>query len=445
MELPFLTADLPPIRLAYKSRWEDFVVEEVPAYDPEGAGDHTFVLIEKHGLATPRAVGDLAGALGVRPRDVGVAGMKDARSIARQWLSVEHVDPERVLALVIPRIRVLRAERHPRKLRRGHHAGNRFVLKLRDPRLRHDVGAGTRDADADAATVPAPGAGRIHECLADVQTVLDVLARRGVPNYYGSQRFGTRGDTWAVGRALARGDMEDAAALIAGRPTEHDTGDVRRARQLYDAGRYADAARAWPRGFRQCVAVCRAMDRHGDAARAVLDTGKRMLRLYASAYQSWLFNRVVARRIHGIDGLLHGDLAWKHDNEALFLVEDPAAEQPRAEAFEISPTGPLVGRRMRKPEGEAGALEREVLDEAGLDPAELDTPAMRPLGGSRRPLRFRLSEVRLEAGRDDLGPHLVLRFALPPGAYATEVLREIGKGELVEGSGAPPPPDDDRA
>ncbi len=131
--------------------------------------------------------------------------------------------------------------------------------------------------------------------------------------------------------------------------------------------------------------------------------------------------------------LLAGDLAWKHDTEALFLVEDPAAEQPRADAFEISPTGPLVGKRMKEPEGDVVALETRVLEAAGLRPSALESRAMRPLTGRRRPLRFALSEVGVESGVDDRGEYLELRFALPPGCYATAVLRELGKGGITEG------------
>lgn len=421
MDWPHLTTT-PPIPVAYKRRWEDFLVEEVPAYAPSGEGDHTLFEIEKHGLATPRALGDIARALDVRPTDMGVAGLKDARAVTRQWLSVEHVPPERVLAVDLPRIRVLRAHRHRRKLRRGHLTANRFTIRLRPP---EEVGAPTA-AEGTAAAVDWSAS-----TLPVIRSVFDVLERSGVPNYYGEQRFGSRGDTWAVGRALARGDAAEAVALIAGRPVDCDTGDVLRARELFDAGDYEGAAAAWPSGFRQCVRLCRAMARRHDPARALPAVGKRMLRFYAGAYQSWLFNHVLARRIHGIDCLMAGDLAWKHDSEALFPVHAPSVEQPRADRFEISPTGPLVGRRMREPEGDAAVLEREVLDDVGLDRTELESPAMRPLGGSRRPLRFPLSELAVESGLDDEGAFLELRFALPPGAYATEVLREIGKGALT--------------
>ncbi|MGK7312270.1 MAG: tRNA pseudouridine(13) synthase TruD [Candidatus Longimicrobiales bacterium M2_2A_002] len=429
--LPYLTADRPGLTAVFKARWEDFEVTEIPAIEPDGAGDHLWLEVEKRGLATPRAVSDLARALGVKPSSVGYAGMKDARAIARQWMSVEHVDAGRALALEIPRIRVLRAVRHPRKLRRGWHRGNRFVIRLRP--------AGGNVADGVGSD------GRVET----VRDVLAVLRDRGVPNYYGRQRFGTRGDTWRVGRALAREQWDEAAALIAGRPLRPgdpgvdraagvvpDTGDILRARELFDAGRYAEAAGAWPRGFGQCARLAEAMERtEGDAARAIPVVGKRMLRLYASAYQSWLFNAVLAERIQegAMARLLPGDLAWKHDTEALFPVGDPAAEQPRADAFEISPTGPLVGKRMKEPEGDVARLEARVLEAAGLRPSALESRAMRPLTGRRRPLRFALREVGVECGADDRGEYLELRFALPPGCYATAVLRELGKGGIIEG------------
>jgi tRNA pseudouridine13 synthase len=445
VDWPYLT-DTPPVPIAYKRRWEDFVVEEIPAYAPSGEGDHILFEIEKRGLATPRALGDIARALAVRPGDIGAAGMKDARAVTRQWLSIEHVPLERVLALEIPRIRVLQAAPHGRKLRRGHLAGNRFTIRLRPPAA--TPGHGPADPSApNAPTAPTgrpPRAARrtgsdawSDAVLSVIRTVLAVLQQRGVPNYYGEQRFGSRGDTGAVGRALARGDAAEAVALIAGRPADCDTGDVRRARELFDARRYDDAAAAWPSGFRQCERLCRALARRGDPARALPAVGKRMLRFYAGAYQSWLFNHVLARRIDGIDRLLPGDLAWKHDSEALFAVDDPDVEQVRADRFEVSPTGPLVGRRMRAPQGVAADLERRVLADVGLDRAELESPAMRPLGGSRRPLRFRLQELAVGSGDDD-GAFVELRFALPPGAYATEVLREIAKDALkVSRSAAP--------
>lgn len=392
-------------------RYEDFRVDEVPAYEPSGDGDHIFFRIEKSGLSTFQAVRDIARHLGVDARAIGSAGLKDARAVTTQTLSVEHVDPERILALEIPRIRVLEATRSRRKLRTGHLAGNRFRIVLRPP-----------PGDAEG------GAARLER----TRTVLDVLTRRGVPNYFGPQRFGIRGDTGEIGRAVLEERWHDAAALIAGRPDPADPEDLLRARTLFEEGRFAEAAAAWPRAFSEASRVCREMERTGrDARRAVLSVGRRMVGFYVSAWQSWLFNKVLAARVDALDRLLPGDLAMKHEGGGVFLVEDAAAEQPRADAFEISPTGPLFGSRMGEPQGEPRALEERVLADSGMDPERLRGRGRSAPSGSRRALRIPLGGAEAEVDKDELGEHLVLRFTLPAGAYATSVLEELSKERLV--------------
>lgn len=404
IDLPYLTADVPPVPGVLKRFYEDFRVDEVPLYEPAGHGDHVFFRIEKLGLSTHRAVGNIARALGVRPGDVGVAGLKDARAVTTQWLSVEHVAPERVLALELPRIRVLEAARHPRKLRIGHLRANRFTIRLRNTDLAR---------------------------LRDVRGVLDTLSRRGVPNYFGEQRFGTRGDTGRIGRALILGDHATAIALIAGAPDETDTDDARRARELFEAGRYGEAAATYPRGYDAAVRVARAMSRYdGDVHRAIRALDRRSRRFYVHAFQSELFNRVLAQRIDTLDRVLDGDLAMKHDTGGIFLVEDTAAEQPRVDRFEISPTGPLFGQKMKSPTGAPAAVERQILDAEGIDVDAFPATGPDRVPGSRRALRFPVEDATVEPGNDEAGAFLEFRFTLPPGSYATTLLREICKDRL---------------
>ena len=163
----FLTADLPGTGGIMKETPEDFLVAEIPLYLPCGEGEHTFAEIEKRGITTFEALRRVAKALDVAERDLGYAGMKDARGVTRQTFSIPRVAPERVLALELPGIRVLSAVLHKNKLKLGHLRGNRFSLRLREV---------ATDAEAKASAV------------------LAVLARRGVPNYFGEQRFGRRGD-----------------------------------------------------------------------------------------------------------------------------------------------------------------------------------------------------------------------------------------------------------
>src|SRR5687768_12862031 len=133
VNLPFLTADAPGIGGVLRTSDADFVVDEVPAYLPSGVGEHVFARIEKRGLTTPQAVAAIARALGVRDRDVGVAGMKDRHAVTTQWISLPPpVTPEAALAFEHDAIRVLEAARHPHKLRTGHLRSNAFRLRIRD-------------------------------------------------------------------------------------------------------------------------------------------------------------------------------------------------------------------------------------------------------------------------------------------------------------------------
>jgi len=397
---PYLTAEVAPIagRLMPES---DFRVEEVPAYEASAEGTHVHFSIEKTGMTTREAVRVVAHKLGVAERSVGFAGQKDSHAVTVQTLSVEHVEPERVLAIRTPHLSVLDAKLHGNKLKLGHLHGNRFVCRLRgvDPARRGDV-----------------------------EGVLALLQRRGLPNYFGMQRFGHRGDTWIVGRALLHDEPAQALHQIAGAPDDSDTPAVRAARELYDAGRYDEAARAFPGSMRESARAARAMARaQGKARRAIRSLDKNFLRFCVSAYQSWLFNCVVAERIETLDVLHTGDLAWRHAGGAVFRVEDAALEAPRATSLEISPSGPLFGRRMTEPTGQSAEMEERILIEAQETRARFEQASpWRPSGG-RRPLRVPLQELELRDAEDELGGHLELRFRLPPGAYATGVLREILK------------------
>ncbi|MCA9243216.1 MAG: tRNA pseudouridine(13) synthase TruD [Phycisphaerales bacterium] len=387
-----------------KADYTDFIVEEIPLYPASGSGTHTYFLLEKTGLSTMNALGDIARALNVKRRDIGYAGLKDARAVTRQWMSVEHMNPRDVQKLDIPRMRVLKVEKHSNKLKLGHLSGNRFTIRVRD-------------------THP--------ERLAQLQDALRKLAQLGVPNYFGQQRFGGRGDTWAVGRAIAVGEMQAALDLILGRPGPYDHGEILRGRQLYEAGRYQDALRRWPGMFRNERRALKALAQsRGSVKRGFYAIDLQLRRFYISAYQSHLFNQVVARRMpHGLDKLMGGDLAFRHAGHAVFLVDDAAVEQPRADAFEISPTGPLFGYRMTQPTGEPAAMEAAALAAEDLRPDAFENGHSR-VQGSRRPMRFPLEDADARLGADHRGAYLELAFVLPRGCYATSLLRELFRDEV---------------
>ncbi len=402
--LPYLTADLPGVGGVIKQHDEDFVVEEVPLYEAGGEGTHVYFMIEKRGLPTLAAISHIARALGRAPHEIGYAGLKDAHGVTRQWLSLEHESPERIESLSLGRVSVLRLSRHRNKIKLGHLAGNQFAIKIREV-----MPGAKRQADA----------------------VLSVLSKRGLPNSFGSQRFGLRGDNAEIGRFVLIGDYAAALALMLGRPGPSDRGPAKRARELFDAGDFEAAADAWPRGaFSQQARICRAMAKSGGNAKKAFGVVDRTLqRLMVSAFQSGLFNRVVARRMADIDRVMVGDLAWKHANGACFRVEDADVEQARCATFEISPTGPVFGRRMTEATGEPGRIEADVLAEAGLTRDGLGARHIGKLDGARRPLRVPIIDGKTKEGSDDFGHYLAVSFFLPAGAYATNVIREISKAD----------------
>lgn len=400
---PYATADLPGIGGEIKQRIEDFRVEEQPLYTPCGEGDHLYFCIEKRGIPTNAAIERIARHMHVRPRDIGMAGLKDAHAVTSQWLSLEHADPQRLRAYSDPQIRVVDVSRHGNKLRLGHLAGNRFTIRIRG------VGEGE---------IPA------------ARAVLDVLTHRGVPNYFGSQRFGLRGDTGALGEALVRGEDEEFVARFLGRPDAGDHPDEAAARDAFDVGATDRAMKRWPRSYVHQRKALAAFRKTGRCDRAIAAIDGRMKRLYVSAFQSAIFNAVLAERIDSYETLLQGDWAQKTDSGGLFLVEDASVEQRRADAGEISPTGPLPGSRCKLAEGEPGKLERAVLEQYGIAEDTFGAVGSLKVKGTRRALRFFPRNASLDSGADGRGKYLELCFTARSGSYATVLLREICKADL---------------
>lgn len=409
---PFLTEQFAGVGGVIKSRPEDFRVEEVPRYEPSGSGTHVYAQIEKKGCGTVDALARIARALHITRKQIGYAGLKDARAVTRQWISVEHIDPDRLARLDLPSIRVLRTARHSNKIKLGHLAGNRFAIRIRELQQPLD------------------------EALGRTEAIMEVLMRRGVPNYFGRQRFGNRFDSHLLGGAIIRGNSEQFIDLFLGLPDPADLSVVYVVRSYYEQGRYQEAYDAWPGHFHDQRRALRALIRGvGQSSSASAEAKRRAYnvidrlskRFFVSAFQSDLFNQVVAARMGDIDRVWPGDLAYKHDSGACFVVEDAELEQSRCDALEISPSGPLFGYRMTQPEGRAGEMEAAILEQAELEPQDFRRMTLYKVKGARRSLRCVPRRVDMSCGADEHGPYVEVKFELDSGCYATSVLREITK------------------
>jgi tRNA pseudouridine13 synthase len=185
-KLTFRWADFPPVTSflpgtggVVRTLPEDFCVEELPLYLPQGHGSHAYALVEKRNLTTR----DLVLALmreGLKEKEIGVAGLKDKQAVTRQWLSVPNKHATHFAALErLEGVKVLETSRHQNKLGMGHLKGNRFTIRV-------------RQTEPDA--------------VAKAQAILEVLGRVGVPNYFGPQRFGRYGRNALDGYNLVQGE-----------------------------------------------------------------------------------------------------------------------------------------------------------------------------------------------------------------------------------------------
>ena len=369
---------------------EDFRVEEIPLRRARGTGPYTLVQIEKRRTSTFDALLFVSKAAKVSERVIGYAGLKDARAVTTQYLTVPRVPPERLLGVATDRWRVLSAERHDQPLKIGHLLGNRFAIRIRD---------------VDGAAF-----GRASE-------VLERIVAEGLPNAYGRQRFGARQDGHRVGRALLHGDLPRMLAHLLGRPSPLEFDDqVRAARAAFDRGDLAEAAGRMPMRQRLEKRALAHLARGGTPEAWIEDLGRGRRRIWLAAWQAYLFNRVLDRRLG--DGtwnrLQDGDVAWVAD-EGVLVTARPGHGQPGGR---LAPTGPLPGTSLRPAQGAVGALEAAVLEAEGEDEALWGRPHIRSRG-LRRPLAVPVREASLE--RD--GPRDVLvRFVLPSGSFATVLL-----------------------
>lgn len=304
-----------PIRGRLRAVPEDFRVEEILGFEPDGVGTHALLTVEKRGANTGWVGAQLARAAGVAPRDVGYSGHKDRNAVTLQAYTLPwpaQVSLEPCLRLSGEGWRVARAIRHGRKLRPGSHRANRFTLRV-------------REVKGDGAAL---------------EVRLETIARRGVPNYFGPQRFGRQGSNLA------------------------------RARRWVEGG-------ANPR-----------------------DRSARAFAL--SAARSAIFNSVIAERVRTGSWmhLLPGEAVMLDGRRSFFRAgEIDAALLARCEAMDVHPSGPLWGRGVPPASDEALAIEAAV---AATEPTLCALLESQGLEQERRSLRLPVQALDWSRDGDDL-------------------------------------------
>lgn len=398
-----------------RTQYEDFYVEEILQSLPSGSGPNTWIYIEKKGRNTLDVVLDMARELKLSRKRMGFAGMKDKTAVTRQWLCISNLEAENLKNLEnkLFNVKILKITKNEKKLRIGQLVGNKFKILIRN----------TQDPEADAKTA---------------QDVLSQLNQKGVPNYYGWQRFGkNRPNTHIVGKYLVKNDLKSAVDSYIGRPFSDEQKNIQNARNLYDEGRLLDAYESMPAGMRYEKIMLKELmkdykKRHelddSSYVKALKSLPKPLSRMFVHAYQSYLFNKAISERAKlGIDRYVEGDIII--DNKEHLIHEFTEKQiQEKIKNFQAHPTAPLFGSKVPLADGEIGEKEFQILKDEGLKLEDFKVPMMPKLGshGLRRAIRFKIWDTNVQYTDEGV----ILDFSIPKGCYATAVLREIMKVDV---------------
>ena len=365
----------PPLAQAtYKAHATDFVVNEILPLDFTGEGEHLWLHIEKLGMNTAYLAKLLSEWAEIPLRDVGYSGLKDRHALTTQWFSLRIPKkqlPESEFAPVDisanESLTILAQQWHNKKLNRGTHRANQFIITLRDIQFADlEVTASEQDLPAKESDKSA-----VEQHLTNISTT-------GVPNYFGPQRFGRNGN-----------NVREALALFA---------------------RPAPESRPQPK----------------KSKRKQVPREQNSMEL--SAARSLIFNEILAARVR--DGSWNTGLAgevFNLDGSGSIFASEAIDEtlQTRLASGDIHPTAVLWGVGNDKISGVAAAIENEIVQNDPLLHQLATGLEKRDIKAQRRALRLPIEGLSWEWQDIDNEPILVLSFTLTTGSFATSVLSSL--------------------
>lgn len=446
----------------------DFQVREIETIEPEpidaSVGDYPHVLLRVtlSKWDTNDFVQQLSDNLEISRERVSWAGTKDKYAITTQLFSIARINPNNKSLTAIPNADIEVLGRIGRPLQFGDLGGNSFEICVRSA-------TDTSVVDAITAELHAYTVSNNHSQDDDTQSVYAGDANKvsiAFPNYFGHQRFGSRRPiTHRVGRAIVRDAWRDAVLQYVANSFESEPETTQRAREFASeqAGSsrpdWEEAIERMPNALRFEQSMLHRLNEananiDSDAAtwrHALMAVPKNLQRLFVNAAQSDLFNRIISERLRHdipIHRPIAGDIVCFQDQNSPTEVirPDPARTQltterrvdimqrhcERGRAFV---TAPLVGTQTNFASGKPGEIEKSVLAEYDITPEDFDLPGTFDSRGTRRAMALQTNistkaDCNTDSDKhniDQSGQSYKLVFTLPPGAYATAVLREYLK------------------
>ncbi len=422
---------------AIKQSIDDFVVEEalvdgtkanVNGTAPSRALGSTaqkqrflLCLMVKRNWDTFIATKNIAKSVGIDQQRVQFAGIKDAKAVTAQHITIENITVEDVVKVDVKDVKVVPIGYVREMLSLFYLLGNNFTITI-------------RNAEGADATVKE----RIE------QTIGELTAVGGFPNYFGHQRFGTtRPVTHLIGKAIIQGHFEEAAMLFLGNPSPYEHPSSRQARQELDETRdFRRASENYPKQLRfERLMLSHLAEHPTDFVGAFQRLPPKLQALFVQAHQSYLFNRFLSGRLkHGLplSEAVEGDfvVAVERSRLPLTTVAKTVTSQNTAEINAHLKAGkmrlalPIFGVKQKLSGGVMGEVEREVLAQEGVAEQNLRFNELSRVGG-KGGLRTAVTPVRdfklQSLVRSNTGTQATVGFMLLRGCYATVLLREIMK------------------
>jgi tRNA pseudouridine13 synthase len=419
---------------------EDFVVEEVlvdgskaeinQSVERQVLGSspdknrYLLCVLVKRNWDMFQALRVVAEQLDISSRCIQIAGIKDAKAITAQHITIEGAKVEEIQKVEVKDIKIRPIGYFRSKLSSYFLFGNNFHITIR----------------AISHSKPT-----IKKRITKTIEELDAIC--GVPNFFGHQRFGTtRPITHLVGKAIVKRNFRKAVMLFLAKPSMYEHPESRQARkQLHTTQDFRQALKNFPKQLRYERLMLRQLAKKPDDYVGAFRTLPIRLReLFPQAYQSYLFNRFLSRRILCGLPLVRaevGDYVVNVECSGLSMLKMPkiASAEALTEINRALETGkmrlaiPLVGFKQRKSLGMQGEIEKQILEEEGISQESFKIPAM-PEITARGELRtaitplnnFSLNEIS-EDPANSSKQKAEASFTLHRGSYATILLRELIK------------------
>ena len=366
----------------------------------------------------------IADHLRVGAEQIQIAGIKDAKALTAQHVTIEKVSPEQVQKIRVKDIKIRPLGYLHTQLSSYYLLGNSFNIRIRA--INH-----SKSVIND----------RIAETVEQLKTV------GGVPNFFGHQRFGTiRPITHLIGKALIKKDVEKAAMLFLAKPSPYEHTSSRNARrELQRTHDFEKAAKIFPRQLRYELSMLRHLVKYpGDFVGAFRTLPFKLQELFIQAYESYLFNKFLSRRIS--QGLMLnaaevGDYVVALERSGLpnlnifktVKTENLTEINDSIRCGKLRLAIPLIGFKQQHSQGAQGEIEKHVLEEEDVSRNEFYTSSISQIKtkGRLRPAVIPISNFstyETSANADELyRQEIGLTFMLHRGSYATVLLREIMK------------------